>query len=254
MDAPTPTAPPHRWIQAKQMADWAIPAEILTAAPRRPFVFNPETSAAPESGEFELSQSNQEAAGALGRSGTVLDVGCGGGSAAFAVAAHAHAQRRVVVEITPEHPQRRRNKLWKHFRNLDRPSGWSLAGVLRFGSSGGVRRWGVCTTSVVWGRGRSGQVMVVLSQVRVSAPMAARACAWRGSPGGEVDVAVLGGELDSADAVELAQCPGGAEVLVCEVGVVDVGCGEVADESAAELRCGTIANVLLVSALTITLT
>ena len=177
----------ERW--ARQMADWAIPAEILGSAPRRPFVFTPEIFAAPEPGTFERSLSNQRAAEALGNGGSVLDVGCGGGAAAFAVAppatevigtdrqdnmlelfaataqqrgiaasVHAgswpevagevpvadvvvchnvlynvtdvpsfvaaldtHARRRVVIEITPKHPQDRRRMLWRHFWNLERP-------------------------------------------------------------------------------------------------------------------------------------
>ena len=49
--------------------------------------------------------------------------------------------------------------------------------------------------------------------------------------GGESDAAAVGVELDAADAVELAQGPFGGQVLVCEVGVADVGFGEgVADE------------------------
>ena len=201
----------QRWNLA--MAEWAIPAEILDAAPRRPFVFVPEMFAAPEPGTFEPSLSNRRAAEALGdgRSirgggsirddgsihdggivrggGSVLDVGCGGGAAAFALvppatevvgtdrqsdmlklfavtaeqrgvaasvyegswpdvasevpvadvvvchnvlynvtdiapfvaALDAHARRRVVVEITPKHPQDRRRELWRHFWNLERP-------------------------------------------------------------------------------------------------------------------------------------
>ena len=177
----------ERW--ARQMADWAVPAEILGAAPRRPFVFTPEIFAAPEPGTFERSLSNRRAAEALGDGGSVLDVGCGGGAAAFAVAPpatevvgtdrqanmlelfsttaqrrgvsasvyegswpeiadtvpaadvvvchnvlynvadipsfvaalDARARRRVVIEITPKHPQDRRRMLWRHFWNLERP-------------------------------------------------------------------------------------------------------------------------------------
>jgi len=48
----------------------------------------------------------------------------------------------------------------------------------------------------------------------------------RGAAGGEGDVASVGVELDAACAVELAQGPLGAEVLVCVVGVADVGLGK----------------------------
>ena len=171
------------------MAGWALPREILDAAPQRPFVFIPEMFAPPEPGSFELSLSNRRALEALADAGSVLDVGCGGGAAAFAVAPpatevtgtdrqpdmleqfratadkrgiaasvlagswpevagrvpvadvvvchnvlynvtdiglfvaalDAHARRRVVIEITPKHPQDRRRELWRHFWNLERP-------------------------------------------------------------------------------------------------------------------------------------
>ena len=177
----------ERWT--RQMAGWAIPAEILAGATHQPFVFTPEIFAAPEPGTFERSLSNRRAAEALGDGGSVLDVGCGGGAAAFAVAPpatevigtdrqdnmlemfaatarrrgiaaqvhagswpeaadavpvadvvvchnvlynvtdlppflaalDAHARRRVVIEITPKHPQDRRRMLWRHFWNLERP-------------------------------------------------------------------------------------------------------------------------------------
>ena len=177
----------QRWDRA--MAEWAIPSEILDAAPSRPFVFSPDIFAAPEPGTFELSLSNRRAAEALGDGGSVLDVGCGGGSAGlsvappatevigtdrqpdmlelfeattrrrgiaaqvhagswpevadavpvadvvvchnvlynatdiapFVAALHAHARRRVVIEITPKHPQDRRRQLWRHFWDLERP-------------------------------------------------------------------------------------------------------------------------------------
>ena len=43
------------------------------------------------------------------------------GIAPFVAALDAHARRRVVIEITPKHPQDRRRKLWRHFWDLDRP-------------------------------------------------------------------------------------------------------------------------------------
>ena len=177
----------ERW--ARDLAAWAVPPEILESAPRRPFVFMPEMFVAPEPGTFELSLSNRRASEALDGGGSVLDVGCGGGAAAFAVAPPAtevigtdrqsdmlnqfsatarnrgvaasvyagswpeiaaevaaadvvvchnvlynagdivgfvaalndHARRRVVIEITPKHPQDRRRALWRHFWNLERP-------------------------------------------------------------------------------------------------------------------------------------
>lgn len=177
----------ERW--ALDLAAWAVPPEILAAAPRRPYVFLPEMFAAPEPGTFELSLSNRRALEALDGGGSVLDVGCGGGAAAFALVPPAaevigadrqydmlelfastardrgvaasvyagswpeaaaevpaadvvvchnvlynaadiagfvaalddHARRRVVIEITPKHPQDRRRALWRHFWNLERP-------------------------------------------------------------------------------------------------------------------------------------
>ncbi len=178
----------RRW--AEELAAWAVPAEILDAAPRRPHVFSPEMFTAPPPGG-PLSRSSSIAAEALDDGGAVLDVGCGGGAAAFAVAPpatslfgtdrqpdmlalfertaaerglpartvlgswpeiaeqvptadvvvchhvlynaadivsfatalHDHAARRVVLEITERHPQVTRAPLWRHFWNLDRPSG-----------------------------------------------------------------------------------------------------------------------------------
>lgn len=43
--------------------------------------------------------------------------------AAFAVALTAHARRRVVVEMTGNHPVSITSPLWKHFWDLDRPDG-----------------------------------------------------------------------------------------------------------------------------------
>lgn len=178
----------RRW--AEELAAWAVPAEILDAAPRRPHVFSPEMFTAPPPGG-PLSRSSSIAAEALADGGAVLDVGCGGGAAAFALAPpatslfgtdrqpdmlalfertaaerelpartvlgswpeiaeqvptadvvvchhvlynaadivgfatalHDHAARRVVLEITERHPQVTRAPLWRHFWNLDRPSG-----------------------------------------------------------------------------------------------------------------------------------
>jgi hypothetical protein len=39
----------------------------------------------------------------------------------FVLAMDRHARRRVVIEITRDHPQTVRKPLWKHFWNLDRP-------------------------------------------------------------------------------------------------------------------------------------
>ena len=182
------TTAAEQW--AHELAAWAVPQEILEAAPQRPYVFSPEMFAAPASAP-PRSRSTELAADALAGGGTVLDVGCGGGAAAFAlvppavevvgadqqedmlrlfdatarqrgvavqtvhgswpeVAEHVpqadvvvchnvlynvpdlvgfatalqeHARRRVVVEITPHHPQVYRAPMWRHFWGLERPSG-----------------------------------------------------------------------------------------------------------------------------------
>ena len=166
-----------------------MPARILDAAPTRPFRFIPGMFVAPEPGTYESSTSDRLAAEALGDSGSILDVGCGGGSAAFALvppatevigvdrqrdmldlfaatarqrrvrasthvgswpedagripvadvvvchhvlynvsdiagfttALDSHARRRVVIEITPKHPQDHKRSLWRHFWDLERP-------------------------------------------------------------------------------------------------------------------------------------
>jgi SAM-dependent methyltransferase len=67
------------------LESWAIPQAILDQAPQRPFVFPAEMFAAPPPGVFEPGGSTRIAAAALAGGGVVLDVGCGGGAAAFAL-------------------------------------------------------------------------------------------------------------------------------------------------------------------------
>ncbi|MGH1489143.1 MAG: class I SAM-dependent methyltransferase, partial [Acidimicrobiales bacterium] len=73
-----------RW--ARELGEWAIPAEILEQAPKVPFVFPPEMFAAPPADHDSQSLSTRLAREALAAGGSVLDIGCGGGAAAFAVA------------------------------------------------------------------------------------------------------------------------------------------------------------------------
>lgn len=73
----------ERW--AEQLAAWAVPAHILEQAPSQPYGFSPATFRAPPPGGVR-SQSSVRAAEAVPPGGSVLDVGCGGGAAAFAVA------------------------------------------------------------------------------------------------------------------------------------------------------------------------
>ena len=77
----TPAA--TRW--AEQLAAWAVPQWILDAAPAQPYVFPPRMFAAPAPGSTPRSRSTEIAAAALTSGGSVLDVGCGGGAAAFAL-------------------------------------------------------------------------------------------------------------------------------------------------------------------------
>ncbi|CAN5390121.1 hypothetical protein BH23ACT9_BH23ACT9_31880 [soil metagenome] len=72
-----------RW--AAELAAWAVPAHILEAAPQTPWVFPPDMFSAPEPGSVPRSGSTAIAAAAIPDGGTVLDVGCGGGAAAFAL-------------------------------------------------------------------------------------------------------------------------------------------------------------------------
>lgn len=73
-----------RWRE--ELAAWAVPPEILAAAPQRPFVFPPEMFAAPGPGTHPPTRSTTVAADAIRDGGVVLDVGCGGGAAGFALA------------------------------------------------------------------------------------------------------------------------------------------------------------------------
>lgn len=179
--------PARQW--ALELAEWAIPADILAQAPREPWFFDPAMFAPPPPGG-PRSRATQLAASAIEDGGVVLDVGCGGGAAAFALvppatellgtdqmedmvklfaataaerdiparvfagpwpeaaedvpaadvvvsnnvlynvtdlvpfvqALHDHARRRVVIEITEQHPTAPRNPLWEHFWGIERPT------------------------------------------------------------------------------------------------------------------------------------
>ena len=183
------TSAARRW--AEDLAAWAVPPRILAVAPAQQFVFPAEMFAPLPPGASSPSRSTQVAAEAVPDGGSVLDVGCGGGAAAFALvppatdligtdrqhdmlalfaaeaeqrkvpcrtvlgawpdvadevpaadvvvshnvlynapdivgfvrAVHGHARRRVVLEITERHPQQVRAPLWRHFWDLERPTG-----------------------------------------------------------------------------------------------------------------------------------
>jgi SAM-dependent methyltransferase len=178
----------ERW--ATQLAEWAIPDEILAQAPESPWTFSPALFTAPTDPGPDTPSRRRERE-ALPDRGTVLDVGCGGGAAGLAlvppaarvvgfdpgadllaaftaragemgvdheaiegrwpedaarapmgdvVVCHhvaynvpalgdfarelsAHARRRVVMELTARHPRSGVNHLWRHFWDLERPSG-----------------------------------------------------------------------------------------------------------------------------------
>ena len=77
----------RRWAQA--LAEWAIPPEILAAAPEPPFGFPPalfERSAAAALDDPDPTPSRARAAEALPPAGSVLDVGAGGGAASLPLA------------------------------------------------------------------------------------------------------------------------------------------------------------------------
>ncbi|MEX2658563.1 MAG: methyltransferase domain-containing protein, partial [Acidimicrobiales bacterium] len=84
MTSPEAGEAADRWRE--ELAAWAVPPEILAAAPQRPFVFPPEMFAAPAPGTHPPTRSTAIAADAIRDGGVVLDVGCGGGAAGFALA------------------------------------------------------------------------------------------------------------------------------------------------------------------------
>jgi SAM-dependent methyltransferase len=182
----------ERW--ASLLAAWAIPDEILRAAPESPWTFPVEpfrARASRSAEEASQSVSAQRALEALPAGGSVLDVGSGAGAASLALVprahsitafdpsermleafgelaadagvphssvrgswpndaasvdpadvvvchhvvynapdlagfAHAlgnHARRRVVIEMTAQHPRAWMNDMWMRFWSLERPDG-----------------------------------------------------------------------------------------------------------------------------------
>ena len=172
-----------------ELAKWAIPQEILDQAPTNPWIHPPAMFQIPD--HIEDSPSHRRAREVLGPDSSVLDIGCGGGIAAFAltppathvigvdhqpemltmfadnaaargvtsetidgfwpeveaetpiadvatahhvvynvqniedflIALNSHATKRVVLELPQRHPLNAAAPLWKHFWNLDRPTG-----------------------------------------------------------------------------------------------------------------------------------
>ena len=75
------SAAADRWRE--ELAAWAIPPEILAAAPESPYGFPAGMFGAPP--EPTDTPSHRRAREAMPVGGTVLDVGCGGGAGAFGV-------------------------------------------------------------------------------------------------------------------------------------------------------------------------
>jgi SAM-dependent methyltransferase len=76
------TTAAERW--ATQLAEWAIPDEILGQAPESPWTFSPALFTAPADFGPD-TPSRRRAREALPEGGSVLDVGCGGGAAGLAL-------------------------------------------------------------------------------------------------------------------------------------------------------------------------
>lgn len=202
----------EQWAQA--LAAWAIPPEILAAAPESPWgfpieVFARRADAAPAA----PTPSTQRALEALPDGGSVLDVGCGAGAAALPLAARAghlagvdsssallaafrergertgktittiagtwpaaavetpvadvvvchhvaynvpelaafaqrltdHARRRVVMELTAQHPMSALNDLWLHFHGLIRPTTPAADDAMAV-----LRELGVSPQTTIW--------------------------------------------------------------------------------------------------------
>lgn len=85
----------------------------------------------------------------------------------FALALTAHARRRVVVELTADHPQSTVNELWRHFHGVERPcrptADDALAALTEAGLNVGVERW----TSSSFNAAADRQVLVSFTRRRL---------------------------------------------------------------------------------------
>jgi len=77
---------------------WAIPQKILEQAPESPWIHPPALFQIPK--QIELTPSHQKAFEALPVDGSILDIGCGGGIAAFAMGSK--AGKVIGVDHQPE--------------------------------------------------------------------------------------------------------------------------------------------------------
>jgi SAM-dependent methyltransferase len=74
---------------SEQLAAWAIPAEILAQAPISPWIHPVELFEVAQDVALPISRSTEIALAALPMGGSVLDIGCGGGRGAMALAERA---------------------------------------------------------------------------------------------------------------------------------------------------------------------
>lgn len=71
----------NTWKQ--DLANWAIPEEILKQAPTPPWIHPVELFQIDPDQELDLTPSSRAALGGLSKEKSVLDIGCGGGKATF---------------------------------------------------------------------------------------------------------------------------------------------------------------------------
>ena len=82
----------------RDLESWGIPQEIIDQAPESPWIHPPVLFQIPQ--QIELTPSHQKAFEALPVGGSILDIGCGGGIAAFAMGSK--AGRVIGVDHQPE--------------------------------------------------------------------------------------------------------------------------------------------------------
>ncbi len=86
----------QKWRE--DLESWGIPQEIIDQAPESPWIHPPVLFQIPQ--QIELTPSHQKAFEALPVGGSILDIGCGGGIAAFAMGSK--AGRVIGVDHQPE--------------------------------------------------------------------------------------------------------------------------------------------------------
>lgn len=82
----------------KDLQEWSIPQEIIDQAPESPWIHPPALFQIPQ--QIDLTPSHQKAFDSLPINGSILDVGCGGGIAAFAMGSK--AGKVIGVDHQPE--------------------------------------------------------------------------------------------------------------------------------------------------------